>query len=195
MAKARASRASASPNGAADAPGIGAKSNASHTAAQARIAAAAGPRRRRAAASRPSFGATGLGASGPVLLPKPRAIRGRPPIPPIRRAAAPSASILSNWYKKRGSGPRAPRPWANRVKGRLKADASRRASGASDQRRSLRRCAGNPIYDPMSDFARAPLTAILGPTNTGKTHLAVERMAGHSSGMIGFPLRLLAREI
>jgi ATP-dependent RNA helicase SUPV3L1/SUV3 len=47
----------------------------------------------------------------------------------------------------------------------------------------------------MSDFARAPLTAILGPTNTGKTHLAVERMCGHSSGMIGFPLRLLAREV
>ncbi|MFN3389727.1 MAG: helicase-related protein, partial [Allosphingosinicella sp.] len=47
----------------------------------------------------------------------------------------------------------------------------------------------------MSQFARAPLTAILGPTNTGKTHLAVERMAAHSSGMIGFPLRLLAREV
>ncbi|MDT9599674.1 helicase-related protein [Sphingosinicella rhizophila] len=47
----------------------------------------------------------------------------------------------------------------------------------------------------MSDFARVPLTAILGPTNTGKTHLAVERMCGHSSGMIGFPLRLLAREV
>jgi ATP-dependent RNA helicase SUPV3L1/SUV3 len=47
----------------------------------------------------------------------------------------------------------------------------------------------------MSDFARSPLTAILGPTNTGKTHLAVERMCGHSSGMIGFPLRLLAREV
>ncbi|HWH22110.1 MAG TPA: helicase-related protein, partial [Allosphingosinicella sp.] len=47
----------------------------------------------------------------------------------------------------------------------------------------------------MSQFARAPLTAILGPTNTGKTHLAVERMCGHSSGMIGFPLRLLAREV
>lgn len=41
----------------------------------------------------------------------------------------------------------------------------------------------------------ASLTAILGPTNTGKTHLAVERMCGHSSGMMGFPLRLLAREI
>jgi ATP-dependent RNA helicase SUPV3L1/SUV3 len=37
--------------------------------------------------------------------------------------------------------------------------------------------------------------AVLGPTNTGKTHLAVERMLGHSSGMIGLPLRLLAREV
>jgi ATP-dependent RNA helicase SUPV3L1/SUV3 len=38
------------------------------------------------------------------------------------------------------------------------------------------------------------IVALLGPTNTGKTHLAIERMLGHSSGMIGFPLRLLARE-
>ena len=38
------------------------------------------------------------------------------------------------------------------------------------------------------------LVAILGPTNTGKTHLAIERMLDHRSGMIGFPLRLLARE-
>jgi ATP-dependent RNA helicase SUPV3L1/SUV3 len=38
------------------------------------------------------------------------------------------------------------------------------------------------------------LTAVLGPTNTGKTHLAMERLIGHRSGMIGFPLRLLARE-
>ena len=37
--------------------------------------------------------------------------------------------------------------------------------------------------------------AVLGPTNTGKTHLAVERMLGHRTGMIGLPLRLLAREI
>ena len=35
---------------------------------------------------------------------------------------------------------------------------------------------------------------MLGPTNTGKTHLAIERLLGHRSGMIGFPLRLLARE-
>jgi ATP-dependent RNA helicase SUPV3L1/SUV3 len=39
------------------------------------------------------------------------------------------------------------------------------------------------------------VTAALGPTNTGKTHLAVERMLGRASGMIGLPLRLLAREI
>jgi ATP-dependent RNA helicase SUPV3L1/SUV3 len=36
--------------------------------------------------------------------------------------------------------------------------------------------------------------AVLGPTNTGKTHLAIERLLAHSSGIIGFPLRLLARE-
>ena len=36
--------------------------------------------------------------------------------------------------------------------------------------------------------------AVLGPTNTGKTHLAIERLAAHASGIIGFPLRLLARE-
>jgi ATP-dependent RNA helicase SUPV3L1/SUV3 len=39
------------------------------------------------------------------------------------------------------------------------------------------------------------VTAVLGPTNTGKTHLAIERMCAHSSGAIGFPLRLLAREV
>src|SRR5882757_1002216 len=51
-----------------------------------------------------------------------------------------------------------------------------------------------------SPFAseRAPgagVTAVLGPTNTGKTHLAIERMLAHSSGVIGLPLRLLAREV
>jgi ATP-dependent RNA helicase SUPV3L1/SUV3 len=39
------------------------------------------------------------------------------------------------------------------------------------------------------------VTAVLGPTNTGKTHLAIERMIGHKSGIIGLPLRLLAREV
>src|SRR3954471_4282345 len=51
-----------------------------------------------------------------------------------------------------------------------------------------------------STFAtdRAPgagVTAVLGPTNTGKTHLAIDRMLAHSSGVIGLPLRLLAREV
>lgn len=41
----------------------------------------------------------------------------------------------------------------------------------------------------------AVLKAILGPTNTGKTHYALERMMGHATGMIGLPLRLLAREV
>lgn len=54
--------------------------------------------------------------------------------------------------------------------------------------------------EPMTDrLGRAAppdgvIRAVLGPTNTGKTYLAVERMLGHSSGIIGFPLRLLARE-
>src|ERR1051325_4196363 len=45
---------------------------------------------------------------------------------------------------------------------------------------------------------RAPgagVTAVLGPTNTGKPDLAIKRMLAHSSGIIGLPLRLLAREV
>jgi ATP-dependent RNA helicase SUPV3L1/SUV3 len=45
----------------------------------------------------------------------------------------------------------------------------------------------------MADRAR--VTAVLGPTNTGKTHYAIERMLGHRTGVIGLPLRLLAREV
>jgi ATP-dependent RNA helicase SUPV3L1/SUV3 len=51
---------------------------------------------------------------------------------------------------------------------------------------------------PAHANGRAPgagVTAVLGPTNTGKTHLAIERMLAHSSGVIGLPLRLLAREV
>ncbi|MFN3347762.1 helicase-related protein [Pseudorhodoplanes sp.] len=50
---------------------------------------------------------------------------------------------------------------------------------------------------PRSDARKrgAGVTAVLGPTNTGKTHLAIERMLAHSSGLIGLPLRLLAREV
>src|SRR5215211_5254441 len=55
-------------------------------------------------------------------------------------------------------------------------------------------------FSYSSTFAadRAPgagVTAVLGPTNTGKTHLAIERMLAHSSGVIGLPLWLLAREV
>jgi ATP-dependent RNA helicase SUPV3L1/SUV3 len=51
---------------------------------------------------------------------------------------------------------------------------------------------------PLSANGKAPgfgVTAVLGPTNTGKTSLAIERMLAHSSGVIGLPLRLLAREV
>ena len=51
------------------------------------------------------------------------------------------------------------------------------------------------MSDRSAGLAPPRLVAVLGPTNTGKTHLAVERMLGHASGMIGLPLRLLAREI
>src|ERR1700759_4346961 len=54
-------------------------------------------------------------------------------------------------------------------------------------------------FSPLAhSHERAPgagVTAVLGPTNTGKTHLAIERLLAHSSGMIGLPLRLLAREV
>jgi ATP-dependent RNA helicase SUPV3L1/SUV3 len=53
-----------------------------------------------------------------------------------------------------------------------------------------------PFKSPLPPQVRgAGVTAVLGPTNTGKTHLAIERMLAHSSGMIGLPLRLLAREV
>jgi ATP-dependent RNA helicase SUPV3L1/SUV3 len=51
------------------------------------------------------------------------------------------------------------------------------------------------MSDRATGMAPSRVVAVLGPTNTGKTHLAVERMLGHASGMIGLPLRLLAREI
>lgn len=44
-------------------------------------------------------------------------------------------------------------------------------------------------------FSGRGVTAVLGPTNTGKTHYAIERMVAHGSGVIGLPLRLLAREV
>ena len=53
----------------------------------------------------------------------------------------------------------------------------------------------NPPAMARHDAEDAAVTALLGPTNTGKTHLAVERMLAHRTGMMGFPLRLLAREV
>src|SRR5919109_5593901 len=46
-----------------------------------------------------------------------------------------------------------------------------------------------------ADDGRSELKALLGPTNTGKTHRAIERLLEHDTGMIGLPLRLLAREV
>ena len=49
---------------------------------------------------------------------------------------------------------------------------------------------------PLAKAERSKgVAAVLGPTNTGKTHMAIERMLAHGSGMIGLPLRLLAREV
>ncbi|MFA6266002.1 MAG: helicase-related protein [Pseudolabrys sp.] len=53
----------------------------------------------------------------------------------------------------------------------------------------------SPQHQRQSRARGSGVTAVLGPTNTGKTHLAIERMLAHSSGMIGLPLRLLAREV
>ena len=53
----------------------------------------------------------------------------------------------------------------------------------------------SPAVDREHRARGAGVTAVLGPTNTGKTHLAIERMLAHSSGIIGLPLRLLAREV
>src|SRR6202051_3672377 len=53
----------------------------------------------------------------------------------------------------------------------------------------------SPQPNRTSRARGAGVTAVLGPTNTGKTHLAIERMLAHSSGMIGLPLRLWAREV
>src|SRR5947209_19051335 len=59
----------------------------------------------------------------------------------------------------------------------------------------------SPLSDPTPVVGERPddrisrIVAALGPTNTGKTHLAIERMLAHASGMIGLPLRLLAREV
>src|SRR5262244_560561 len=68
-------------------------------------------------------------------------------------------------------------------------------SGPSPRRHAPLAFPGIPAdVEVMTRASAGRVTAVLGPTNTGKTYLAVERMLGHRSGMIGFPLRLLARE-
>jgi ATP-dependent RNA helicase SUPV3L1/SUV3 len=54
---------------------------------------------------------------------------------------------------------------------------------------------GKKLKVPLIEMSKNKITAVLGPTNTGKTFLAIETMLSFDSGMIGFPLRLLAREV
>jgi ATP-dependent RNA helicase SUPV3L1/SUV3 len=54
---------------------------------------------------------------------------------------------------------------------------------------------GRSSANPAKSASTRGVTAVLGPTNTGKTHLAIERMLAHDVGVIGLPLRLLAREV
>lgn len=51
------------------------------------------------------------------------------------------------------------------------------------------------VSPPTFVIDNSRVKAVLGPTNTGKTHYAIERMCAHATGMMGLPLRLLAREI
>lgn len=52
-----------------------------------------------------------------------------------------------------------------------------------------------PVTDRRPPYSGQGVTAVLGPTNTGKTHYAIERMVSYPTGVIGLPLRLLAREV
>ena len=66
---------------------------------------------------------------------------------------------------------------------------------ADNEQKHLQNMAFSPSTFAHERAPGAGVTAVLGPTNTGKTHLAIERMLAHSSGVIGLPLRLLAREV
>lgn len=86
-----------------------------------------------------------------------------------------------------------PNPCAIKVNTRfIRDDTSPAFDGPSNVRDALAAHCRLCHKDKVSD---GTIKAVLGPTNTGKTHLAIERMCGHSSGAIGFPLRLLAREV
>src|SRR3546814_5233850 len=89
------------------------------------------------------------------------------------------------------------RPWLRRD---MASDASLPLDGGREARRQHPCCAATPPMPASPDKTMRspsshPVKAVLGPTNTGKTHLAVERLTAHASGMMGFPLRLLAREV
>ena len=73
---------------------------------------------------------------------------------------------------------------------------SQQRENCSESRRGGIRDDKIPFIDEaaLTRFPR-PVAAILGPTNTGKTHFAIERMLAHPTGIIGLPLRLLAREV
>jgi len=68
-----------------------------------------------------------------------------------------------------------------------------RSRGAPPATRHGPASSGQAQGQPLGREGR--ITAVLGPTNTGKTHFAIERMLAHRSGLIGLPLRLLAREV
>ncbi|MCC0016685.1 MAG: helicase [Rhodobiaceae bacterium] len=75
------------------------------------------------------------------------------------------------------------------------------SASANDARQpaSGRRASGRQVLERPAtlrrDLRARGVTAVLGPTNTGKTHYAIERLLAHPSGMIALPLRLLAREV
>ena len=96
-----------------------------------------------------------------------------------------SRSARQEWMRVRQERPLKPPPSAIEVKTPLN----------SAPIRSLALWSARCHIRTMARRDEAPVRAILGPTNTGKTHLAIERMCAHSSGVIGFPLRLLAREV
>ena len=60
---------------------------------------------------------------------------------------------------------------------------------ADDGRRASPDMSVSPKPEPTAGVRGRNVVAVLGPTNTGKTHLAIERMLAHASGMIGLPLR------
>ena len=81
---------------------------------------------------------------------------------------------------------------ASRRSGRHSPDPLARNDGlsAGTQKKHLQHMAFSPSTFAHERAPGAGVTAVLGPTNTGKTHLAIERMLAHSSGVIGLPLRL-----